>query len=64
MGKSVIRYWAQGLVYIVEPDDDVVDYVLANPGLDLQAYLDQLITAGDPCIKLAPLLQPPLGGDG
>lgn len=61
MGKSVIRYWAQGLVYIIEPDDAVIDHVLDNPDTDLQAYLDSLIAAGDPRVTLAPLLHPTTG---
>lgn len=62
-GRTVVRYWVQGLAYTIDPDGAVIDHVLDNPGINVQQYLDQLLAAGDPRVTLAPLLQPNPGSD-
>lgn len=52
-GKTTITYpdrWQ----YVIAPDGAIIDHVLANPGIDVRAYLDGLINARDPRVCATP----------
>ncbi len=63
IGRTVIRY--PDTVYTIIPDGDIIDTVLANPGIDVRAYLDWLVSVRDARVSRVARLptSPPAPGD-
>lgn len=56
--RTTIYYRDEGFAYVLQPDDRIIDHVLAQPkGFDVRAYLDQLLAQNDPRITVR-YLQP------
>lgn len=44
-GRTVIHY--PDATYVIVPDGDIIDHVLACPGIDVRALLDWLVSVHD-----------------
>lgn len=54
-GRTVLFKYALGIKYVLEPDGEIIDHVLAHPEQSAMEYLDALVEQGDPRVTVLPI---------